>query len=59
MDFFYFELPTRLNQTRNHEGCVAAPLLYYKMKLSVCISVCLSVPKYLEKYCTYIVKTNT
>ena len=30
-------------------------LLYYKMKLSVCLYV----PKYLEKYRTYSVKTNT
>ena len=31
-------------QTRNPKGCVAAPLLlYYKMKLSVCMSICLYV----------------
>ena len=56
-----------IDQTRNHNGCLAAPLLhtirndhlYYKMKLSVCISVCMYVPKYLEKYRTYSGKRHT
>ena len=29
------------------------------MNMSIRMYVCLYVPKYLEKYCTYSIKTNT